>query len=514
MLIIETINASFISLTTEDLGLLKHISEFFTFDVPSAKFHKAYKTGHWDGKIRLLVKNRFLYSGLKNKLIEFLKQNNYPFNDSTITRYSLVSKERIEELLETYPLPFPLRDYQKSSIISLCERASGLLISPTSSGKSVILFLLLVILLKEFKPKRVIIAVPTISLVHQLFKDFISYCTSEKMKTYFETHVHLLHGGMEKFSTKPITIGTFASFGTLPEEFFNTVDLVFGDECHLLSKQYGKHIFENCINSIFRMGCTGTLQESVLDKLVLEGLFGEPFQLIKTYELIDNKQATPVKVFPLVIKYSQEVCSFVQNLTYMDEYEYIITHPQRLSILVDLIQTLKENTLILFTRIATHGDIIHSALQEQLKGSGKEIFYITGNTELELRENSRATTESNNNIILLCSYGVFAQGINIKNLHNIVLASSYKSKVKILQSIGRGLRLHSNKQVCSVFDLVDDCRIKTKNGSVKHTNYLFTHFMERYKLYQQEQFETSIIHHPQELSLIKVDQDNSVPLLV
>lgn len=489
---INSINAAFLSLQTDDLGVLRHISDHFSFYVPTAKYHPAFKSGKWDGKIRLLQKGKFIYSGLKSKLIDFLTTNQYSYQDNT-HKNILISKQLTHELLTKITLPFPIRDYQQRSVTTLLEQGSGLLISPTSSGKSLILFLILVILLKLVKPKKIIIGVPTISLVQQLASDFISYCTTEKMLSFFNNNVHLLYGGQEKDYSKRIMIGTFASLSNLSEDFFHDADVVIGDECHLLSKTHGKHIFENSTNAIFRMGCTGTLQESILDKLVLEGLFGKPIQYIKTVELIENKQATPLKINPIVFNYSTDICKQIIKMDYPSEYDFLMTFPERLKIIANFISSLSNNTLVLFTKIEKHGDLLYKALTHSLKE--KELIYITGKTDIDIREESRKKAEDQNNLVLLCSYGVFSQGVNIKNLHNIVFASPYKAKIKILQSIGRGLRLHDSKSICQVFDFVDDCRVKGKSA-----NFLFDHFMKRYELYIQEGFDVDITHYPTVLS--------------
>lgn len=490
MIILQSVNASFLEIISSNESTINHISDYFTFESPTAKFHPAYRKKHWDGKIRLLQKGKYLYSGLKERLVYFLKKHHYPFSDQTEKEHLTLPLEEISTFIDSLPLPFNPRDYQKNSVLRLLKTKRGLLVSPTSSGKSLILFLLIVSLLKFLKPKRIVLAVPTISLVEQMFKDFLEYSkNSEKLQSFFQRNTALLYG-----DTKPhfnaasrLIIGTFPSLALLGGEFFQNVDVVFGDECHLLSKQYGKLIFEGSTNATFKMGCTGTLQDTQLDKWVLEGLFGKPFQLIKTHELIENEQATPVKVIPFILKYSPSFRKVISLLEYQQEYESLMTIPKRTDKIASFVSELSQNTLILFTRIEKHGDLLLKSLQQHSEQSGKEIIYITGNTSVEEREEARQKAEQQNNLILLCSYGVFAQGINIKNIHHIVFASPYKSKIKVLQSIGRGLRLHESKKICFIYDFVDDCRIKG------HTNFVFSHFLQRLKLYEEERFEIDII---------------------
>ena len=492
MLTIQNFNSSFLELKTSEESLIQTISDYFTFEIPSAQFHPAVRSHHWDGKIRLLQKGKYLYSGLKERLIYFLKQNNYSFQDKTLNNISEVLEEKqLREFIETIPLPLTLRDYQLNSVLRLLQEQRGLLVSPTASGKSLIFFLLIVCLFTFFKFKRIVLAVPTISLVQQMFKDFLDYSQkSSKLQSFFEKNTSLLYSETKKqfSSSSRLIIGTFASLSNLEEEFFSSAEAVLGDECHLLSKNYGKKIFEQSIHSLFRVGCTGTLQDTVLDKWVLEGLFGKPFQLIKTHELIKNQQATPVKVFPLVLHYSPKFIKKISSLDYQEEYETLVSLPKRIEKISSFALELPQNTLILFTRISQQGDLLFSELSKQAKEKNKELIFITGNTEIEEREKAREKAESQSNLILICSYGVFAQGINIKNIHNIIFASPYKTKIKILQSIGRGLRLHESKKTCFIYDFVDDCRMKD------HQNYFFKHFLQRLEIYEKEQFEVDIIH--------------------
>lgn len=360
-----------------------------------------------------------------------------------------------------------------------------------NSGKSLIIFLCIVFLIKNNLAKRILITVPTISLVSQLYGDFLRYCSYPRIKQFFESKVHLLYGGQEKFSNKPITISTFQSVINLPKEFLENQDAVFSDEVHLMSKASGQFIYENAINTSYRMGFTGTLQECLLDTLVLEGLIGAPFQIVTTSQLIERGQVSNLKIYNMILTYSKPLAKFISLLDYQDEYKLIVTNPTRMDIITDFISTLEKNTLVLFTRIETHGDVLAEELRK--KNPGKQIIYLTGKNKSDEREASRITAEKDDNVIIVASYGIFATGVSINNLHNVILASPYRSKIKVLQSIGRGLRLHSDKIICSIYDFVDSAKYNNKN------NYFLDHFFSRYELYQKENFKTEFIKIPREI---------------
>ena len=146
----------------------------------------------------------------------------------------------------------------------------------------------------------------------------------------------------------------------------------------------------------------------------------------------------------------------------------------------NLALSLKGNSLILFQFVEKHGKDLHNIIQEQAKG--RHVFFVYGGTDVEVRESIRAITEKEKDAIIVASYGTFSTGVNIRNLHNIIFASPSKSRVRNLQSIGRGLRLGENKEEAVLFDISDDFRIG------KFANYTLKHFIERVKIYDEEKF--------------------------
>jgi len=488
-------NAAFLKLEETPLPILNHIKDEFSFFIPQYRFTRAWKQGkQWNGKIILLKKNKFLYSGLLETLKDFLTQNKYPFKDTTGPRQvHTFFKSDFIDFIANIPLKIPPRDYQLNSVLELLDRQKTILISPTASGKSYILFLALLFILKQRWAKKILIVVPTVSLVLQMYKDFISYCYNDKTEKYFTDKIHLIFQGKERHNNSPITISTYQSLLACEPEFFTSFDAVVADEVHLMSKTSGQQILEYSTNAELRWGMTGTLQESQLDLLVLTGLFGKAVQLVRTSELMDKGFVANLKINNIILKYSPPLAKLIKSMNFQDEYEYIISLKERQDIINSFVTQLTGNTLVLFTRIELQGEKLFSDLQTL--NPNKQVFFLSGKNTAEEREEARNITEKSNNVILVCSYGIFSTGVSINNLHNVVFASPYKSKIKILQSIGRGLRLHESKDFCYLYDFVDDARFNND------PNYFFSHFIDRYLLYCNEGFECRNINYQKQIDL-------------
>ena len=231
----------------------------------------------------------------------------------------------------------------------------------------------------------------------------------------------------------------------------------------------------------YRIGCTGTLDGTQTHRLVLEGLFGPVYKAVTTKELIDNDHLAAFKIKCLVLKYDEIVCKQARDWDYHTEMDYIVGNTARNQFIKNLALSLKGNSLILFQFVEKHGKILYQLINEEKKK--RKVFFVFGGTDVEVRESIRAITEKENDAIIIASYGTFSTGINIRNLHNVVFASPSKSRVRNLQSIGRGLRKGDNKEEAVLYDIADDFRIG------KFTNYTLKHFVERVKIYDDEKFE-------------------------
>jgi superfamily II DNA or RNA helicase len=335
--------------------------------------------------------------------------------------------------------------------------------------------------LLQYQDLKGLIIVPTTSLVEQLYTDFEDYSSENGFNV--EDNVHRIYQGKDKVTDKKLTISTWQSLYKLPTEYFHQFQYVIGDEAHLFKAQSLTSILTACVNAKYRIGLTGTLDGTKTHKLVLEGLFGPTKKVITTKELIDNKQLSPFNIKCLVLKHADEKCQELKGASYVDEIKYLLESENRNRFIRNLAISLERNTLVLF-QMKKHGKILRELIKEKAKD--RKVFFVDGDVETDVREEIRKIMETENDAIVVASFGTFSTGINIRNLHNIIFASPSKSRVRNLQSIGRGLRQSKDKEMATLYDIADDLRIK------KHTNFTLQHFVERVKIYNEEQFSFKI----------------------
>ena len=457
-----------------DKGIAQEMSEYFTFYVPGYQFTPAYKSRMWDGKIRLADLRSFtIYRGLIPYIQKFCDERDYKLSiDSDLLVTQNFSGIEATEFISTLNLPFAVREYQWKSFLHAVRNKRVLLLSPTASGKSLILYLIIRYLQQEYK--RGLLIVPTTSLVEQMYKDFESYGYDS------EEYCHRQYSGKEKHTNKFLTITTWQSIYKNPAEYFEQFDFVLGDEAHQFKAKSLTTILSGCVNSKYRIGTTGTLDGTQTHRLVLEGLFGPVYKATTTSELIEKGQLASFNIKCLVLKYPEALCKSAKEWDYNQEIEYIVRNAARNQFIKNLALSLKGNSLILFQFVEKHGKDLYEIIKES---SGKRrTFFVYGGTDVEVRESVRSITEKESDAIIVASYGTFSTGVNIRNLHNILFASPSKSRIRNLQSIGRGLRIGDNKKEAILFDISDDMRVG------KHTNYTLKHFIERVKIYDEEKF--------------------------
>ena len=467
--------------------LAKELSEFFTFFVPGHQFTPAFRNKIWDGKIRLLdLRNNTIYLGLLSYLEDFCNERNYTFEyDDTRPdvedEFSIYHAKKFTDSLNLYAngVPITVEQHQLEAFVEAMQSRRKLLVSPTSSGKSLIIYLLFRQLL-DYQNLKGLIIVPTTSLVEQLYSDFADYSTGNEFSV--EDNVHRIYQGKEKDTKKSLTISTWQSLYKLPKEYFEQFDYIIGDEAHLFKAQSLATIMTSCINTKYRVGLTGTLDGTKTHKLVLEGLFGRAKHVITTRELIDTGKVSDFQIKCLVLKHNDEVCKELKGGTYPDEIQYLISNESRNKFIKNLAISLGTNTLILYQMVDKHGQILYDMIRNAEKIGDRKVFFVHGGTETSDREEIRRIMEIENDAIVVASFGTFSTGINIRNLHNIIFASPSKSRVRNLQSIGRGLRKSEGKEIATLYDIADDLRVG------KHMNFTLRHFVERVKIYTEEKF--------------------------
>lgn len=486
---ITTKNSVHILLHTEP-GIAQELTDYFSFDVPGAKFHPLYKSRVWDGKIRLFsMMTKELYAGLTDYVYRFAEERGYQVQDERVEPADAVTREIVEEFCRGLDLaskgePIEIRDYQIDAVFRAIQDGRRLLLSPTGSGKSLIIYCL--IRWNQQFDRRQLVIVPTTSLVEQLYSDFQDYSSINGWRA--SENCHRIYGGHEKSNEYPVVISTWQSLYKLPKQFFAGFQAVFGDEAHLYKSKSLTNILHKCTNTPYRVGTTGTLDGTQTHKLVLEGLFGSVYKVTSTKDLMDNKQLAELKIFNIILEYPDEIRKASKSLDYQAEMDLIVQHEPRNRFIRNLALKQTKNTLVLFQYVEKHGKTLYDMIKE--KAPERNIFFVYGGTDTEQREQIRALTEEQEDAIIVASYGTFSTGINIKNLYNIIFASPSKSRVRNLQSIGRGLRTSTQKDSCNLYDIADDLSWKS------HKNYTLLHMIERIKIYNEEQFDYKLVKVP------------------
>ncbi len=478
-LTLRKLNEAYISFECER-STAQELADYFTFYVPGYQFMPAFKNKLWDGKIRLADLRTFtIYHGLIPYIEKFCEERDYeleilPDVNSSVNFSAVEANEFLEQLdLNKDIITEGIRDYQYKAFLTAIRNKRMLLLSPTGSGKSLIQYLILRYL--QYKGyKKGLLIVPTTSLVEQMYSDFESYGYDAANNT------HRQYSGKDKHTDKFLTITTWQSIYKNPPEYFEQFDFVFGDEAHQFKSKSLTTIMSGLVNAEYRIGCTGTIDGTQTHRLVLEGLFGPLHQSTTTAKLIEDKQLADFKIKCLILEYPESVRKIAKGWDYQTEIEYIVMNQKRNEFIRNLALSLEGNTLILFQFVEKHGKNLYAAIKEHAKN--RHVFFVFGGTDTEVRESVRSITEKENDAIIVASYGTFSTGVNIRNLHNVVFASPSKSRVRNLQSIGRGLRIGDNKKEAVLFDIADDFR----HG--KYVNFTLKHFIERVKIYDDEKF--------------------------
>ena len=476
-MIIEKIDDVHIKVHCES-DVAHELGAYFTFNVPGAKFSPKFKNKIWDGKIRLFsTATHHIYGGLVSHIEKFAKDRDYPFeyadNSFADTNFSLEEAEQVVKKLNL-PSDKTPRDYQLQAFTHAIRKKRALLLSPTASGKSLIIYLLS----RFYKtyPEKILIVVPTTSLVHQMASDFVSYGCPEEF-------IHKIFSGQEKLTDSPFVITTWQSVYKLPKTWYSQFHCVIGDEAHLFKAASLKTMMAKLTNCPYRFGFTGTLDGTQTHTLVLEGMFGQIRKVVTTNELMEQKHVSQLRIKAITLSYSDELRKMYKGIDYQSEIDFIVGHNPRNKFITNLVLSLKQNTLVLF-KLKNHGKMLYDLIGARC--GDRKVFYVDGDIDGLVREDIRKVVEEEQNAIIVASLGTFSTGVNIRNLHNVIFASPSKSRIKTLQSIGRSLRLSTNKEFATLYDIADDLSWKSKK------NFTILHFVERVRMYDTEKFDYKI----------------------
>ena len=475
-----------------DRSIAKELSDFFTFKVPGHQYMPAYRNKIWDGQIKLYnIYKQSLYAGLIGYVQKFAIDRKYTIQLPDEDKKKWITEDHMRKFINDYLKPhasgtqIQAHDHQVLAATHAVNRDRCLLLSPTGSGKSLMIYALIRYYLDRMdSSKKALIIVPTTSLVTQMFSDFKDY--SSKCSWNAEDNCHTIFAGRDKQTDKRVVISTWQSLYKLPESYFKQYGCVIGDECHLFKSKSLTTLMTKLKDCPYRVGTTGTLDGTMTHRLVIEGLFGPVFNVTSTKNLMDKDLLSALKIESILLKYPSEIRNDMKRIKYQDEIDWIVRNEKRNDFIKNMALSLKGNTLVLFQFVEKHGKHLHSIVEDAAE-KGRSVFFVYGGTDVEMREQVRQITEKESNAIIVASYGTFSTGISIRRLHNIIFASPSKSRIRVLQSIGRQLRKSKNKTIAKLYDIGDDLSWKS------YKNHTLRHFEERVKIYKSENFDYDIV---------------------
>ncbi len=452
----------------------------------------AYRNKIWDGQIKLYnIYKQTLYAGLIEYVEKFARDRKYSITVPEESKKKWITQEHMKRFIDDYLQPhasgslIKAHDHQVVAATHAINRDRCLLLSPTGSGKSLIIYTLIRYYLDKIaKDKKILIIVPTTSLVSQMYSDFKDYSSTSDWDV--EENCHTIFAGREKQTDKRVVISTWQSIYKLPQKYFDQYSCVIGDECHLFKSKSLTTLMTKLTQCPYRVGTTGTLDGTMTHKLVIEGLFGPVFNVTSTKNLMDKELLSALKIESILLKYPSEIREHMKRAKYQDEIDWIVRNEKRNDFIKNMALSLKGNTLVLFQFVEKHGKHLHSIVEDAAE-KNRPIFFIYGGTDVEMREKVRHITEKESNAIIVASYGTFSTGISIRKLHNIIFASPSKSRIRVLQSIGRQLRKSEHKDIAKLYDIGDDLSWKA------YKNHTLKHFEERVKIYKSENFDYDIV---------------------
>lgn len=470
-----------------DSGTEAEIVDFFTFEYPGAKFTPQYRARLWDGKIRLAdAIRKTLYVGLLPYLYHFAERNQYTIEAvNELISTDDVEFEQVQEYAQSLNLhghgqPIDIREYQLEAVHTALRDARCVLLSPTGSGKSLIIYTLTRWHLEN--ARKVLVVVPSTSLVEQMYSDFEDYSSANGWDVAH--HCQKLYSGFPKHFESDVMFTTWQSIYKLPKQWFDQFDVVIGDEAHQFKAKSLTTIMEKMTDTRYKVGTTGSLDDKKINRLVLEGIFGRVHRVTTTKKLQTEGKLAPLKIKALLLKYPDEVRKACNKMDYQAEIDFLVKNEKRNKFIRNLAISCTGNTIVLFQFVEKHGAVLYDMIQAKV--NDRKVYFIHGDTDVADREAIRKILSTETNAIVVASYGTMSTGINIPSIENIIFSSPTKSVIRVIQSVGRGLRLNKGKNHCKLFDLTDDLHWKSwKNHTLKHG-------AERYKIYATEEFDIKL----------------------
>ncbi|MGL4523041.1 MAG: DEAD/DEAH box helicase family protein [Bacilli bacterium] len=479
-----------------DYNIICEMRDYFSFEVDGYKFNPRFRAGFWDGKIRLMELDGTLPVGLVSMAKMFASNMDYEISiDPRLDVKPQLTRSEFDQWVGSLDIyagntKIDPHWYQGDSVFHAINKRRATLNLPTSAGKSLIQALLSRWFLENYESK-VLVIVPTTSLVNQMQDDFVDY------RLFPRQAIGLMGGGKKNFCSPDsvVVVSTWQTAVKQSPEWFKQFGMLLVDECHLSTGKSISTLVKNMRHCEYKFGLSGSLKDGKANVLQYIGMFGDVFRPVDTAKLMEDGQVAQLEVKSVMIKYPDEECAKYSSLDYAQEIKVITNHKKRNLWVCALAQKLAqrdENVLLLFKHTA-HGKMMYDHLKAKY---GDKVHYISGETKSETRVALRGTAENDTGLIIVASYGVLSTGVSIKRLHHLIFSHPIKSKVTVLQSIGRVLRKHGTKTEAIVWDLCDILAQRTKTGAknpYKKINYAFKHALERIKRYNEEKFSYKII---------------------
>lgn len=460
-----------------DTDVRERLMHAFSIPNEAKKFVKGPQRRFVPDRVYFITPTGTFNFGLAETIIKWLKEFvldrtvEYELSDSFKEKFSQDNKYEILD-----DLAFQLRDYQKDCVDLALRHKFGTFVLGTGAGKTFTISSIIHNLFSQKNIRKVLIVVPDNGLVTQFYDELVNvYKLNRKISKFYDKFNTIDEHSEVIIANRPLLLSRFAQY----EKFWRTgFDCLIVDEAHSIKRD---NKISKCIEKIvtkYRFGFTGTLAENTEDRIKNLGLLG-PVRYEKTSkQLRDEGVLSNVIVRKANLIYSESY----EKMNYREEVEHLYSNECRNKFLNDLCSKLDKNILLLVNRLE-HGHNLLNYFNNNIKN--KKIYFIRGEIDTDTRDEIKKLMEQEDNILCIAITKIFSTGINIKNLHNIILASGGKSSVTVVQSIGRGLRLHPSKKELNIFDICD-----------KGFKYSNEHANKRLKIYEKEKIkvnETNIV---------------------
>jgi superfamily II DNA or RNA helicase len=377
-----------------------------------------------------------------------------------------------------YTLNLILRDYQEDIVKECMKRGRGTVILATAGGKTLTSASLLAKIYSLYTSNfnkqnfKCLFIVPDRGLVSQTYQDFIDYGVPFSVSKWtgddeLNVNTEVIISNLGILQSKKSTL-----------DWLCDVDILIVDEVHKIRKGNKINDILKKIKTPFRFGFTGTMPEEKLDQWNILGKIGPVIYEKNSFNLRQDNYVSNVQIQILNLIHKSYPHKEEGVNAYRQELEYLITSKFRNEIITKLAAKLQQNTLIMVDYIQ-HGEILFELIQKTLPD--KQCFFIRGEVDVTERERVRQLMEDNNDVVVVAISKIFSTGVNIKNLHYIIFACGGKAKIKIVQSIGRGLRLHKDKTKLIIFDIADNLRYSAAHSQKRQALYEKEHITFAYK---------------------------------